>query len=218
MEHHSPERASRPSPQPRAVTSPWAIASLMCSAVVVCPLATVMGPLLGLKAFAEIRARPGLKGVPIAVAGIVLGLVVTLVWIAVVIWLNVAVRQPILAGPEPQLQSGFRGNIATFKEGFTGRGAIIADDYAVEFINELTRRYGPFYGMEIAPAADAPPEDDAAALPDERLVAYIMSFERGPIEAEAAFVPFENMRPVGKWRWIRIKDDELGDLRYPPKP
>jgi len=202
-------------PSPVAeVTSPWAIASLMCSAVVVCPLATLLGPLLGLKAIAEIRARPGLKGIPLAVAGIALGLATTLLWIGAAIWLNVAVRQPILAGPEPELRAGFRGEIESFKAGFV---AEVPDAIAIEFINELTRRYGPFLGIEQDSAASPPEADDLADPDEDFIVHYIMSFERGLLEAEAAFVPFKNMRPVGKWRWIVIKDDELGDLRYPPE-
>lgn len=198
---------------PAKVTSPWAIASLMCSLVVVCPLATLLGPLIGLKAIAEIRARPGLKGTPLALAGIAIGLAVTIMWVGSLFWLNSSVRQPIVRGPVNELQAGFRGDPTGFKAGFVGSGAEMPDEHAVTFINELTRRYGPFRAMEINENAVLDP--DASEIQDY-LVSYVMTFDRAVVEAQAAFVPFEDMRPVGKWRWIVIKDDELGDFAYPP--
>lgn len=199
---------------PAKHNSPWAIAALMCSLVILCPLATLLGPMLGLKAIADIRAQPGLKGTRYAVAAIVIGLLMTATWFATAAMLNAGIRQPILTGPVEPLQAGFQGDIVGFKAGFDGRGAEATDEQAIAFINELTRRYGVFHHMELAtadPDAD-PPDTDSV----KRIVPYTMTFERGLLEAEAAFVPFEGMRFIGKWRWIVIYDDELGDLKFPP--
>lgn len=194
--------------------SPWAVAALMLSLVVLCPLATVLGPLLGLKAIADIRAVPGLKGKGYAVAAIIIGVTTTIGWFAAAAWLNASIRQPILNGPVEYLQSGFRGDIAGFKDGFDGSAAQVPDDQVVRFINELTRRYGVFNDMQLAPADSEvdPPDPDTV----ERIVPYVLTFDRGLIEADAAFVAFEGIRFIGKWRWILIHDDELGDLKYPP--
>lgn len=210
MERDAQPSGVRPVERPRAVTSPWAIAALMCSLVVVCPLATLLGPLLGVKAISEIRARPGLKGMPLAVLSIVLGLGITVFWFFAAAWLNANVRQPVLSGPVDELRAGFAGDVARFREGFIDQ---VPEDVARAFIDELRARYGSLHGIE-QDAAAPPPDADANAEPF--VVHYVLSFQRDVVEAEAAYVPFEDFRPVGKWRWILIKDEALGDLRYPP--
>jgi len=202
---------------PRLRTSPWAVASMLCSAAVFCPLATLLGPTLGVKALADIRSRPGLKGTRLALAGIIIGLFATFAWIGVAMWWDRAVRQPILDGPLPELVAGFHGNIAGFQQGFYGLGSELPQADAIAFINELTRRYGQFHTMQQAPlAADAEP---MAQGPIDPRIEYVLEFERGMVTARAEFVifPDEGAGIVGKWRSIEILDDDLGRLVYPPE-
>ncbi|MHC4101438.1 MAG: DUF4190 domain-containing protein [Planctomycetota bacterium] len=63
------ERGQDLAGQPRRV-SLWALLSLLCGVAVFCPVTSVLGPLLGLVALAEIRRKPQRTGRRLAVAGI----------------------------------------------------------------------------------------------------------------------------------------------------
>lgn len=217
LETEAPDKnqASRPV-QP---CSGWAIGALVCSLFIFCLPLSVFGALLGFKALKEIRLNPGLGGRRLALGGIVVGLVATLVWGAMGVWWHVNIRRPMIAGPINAIQSGQQGDLEGFRDGFTdflagGMGGGQASDAEVlAFLSELSSRYGPLIAMRQV-RDDRPPPDryqmESYGIP------YEMEFEMGPIKAEGKFVissPGEGF--VGRFQWLAIFDPERGDLVYP---
>lgn len=206
-------RSQQPAPPVRI--TPWAYASLVCSLGIFCPLLTLLGPLLGIKALAEIRARPGTAGTGIAVTGIVIGLVVTVAWGGAAFWWDRNVRQPILHGPMDVLRVGLQGDVAAFRRGFFGPAAEADDQVAAAFLSELASRYGMVLNIVQDDTRDPPETEWGAVSP---IVPYLMQFEGAFVSGEAEFVILDDRRSgiIAKWRWIIIRDPELGDLAYPP--
>ena len=59
---------------------------LLCSLALVCPLLTIIGPMLALRALVEIRVNPGVTGRGLAIAALWIGIPATLFWIGFAIW------------------------------------------------------------------------------------------------------------------------------------
>lgn len=201
--------------QPPVRITPWAYASLICSLGVFCPLLTLLGPLLGIKALAEIRARPGTAGTGIAMTGIAIGVIVTLGWGGAALWWDRHVRRPLLNGPIDVLTTGLHGDVAGFKRGFFGPAAETDDQVAAAFLSEVTSRYGMVLSI-IQDETREPPETEWGAI--SPVVPYLMQFEGAFVSGEAEFVILDDRRSgiMAKWRWLIIRDPELGDLAYPP--
>jgi hypothetical protein len=192
----------RPQHAPPLVrTTPWAYASLICSLGVFCPLMTVLGPLLGIKALAEIRSRPGTTGTGLAVAGIIIGLIVTLGWGSAMFWWDRNVRRPILHGPIETLAAGLQGDVAAFKSDFVGPGAEVDDAVAIEFLSEVAARYGMVVNIVQDDSRDPPQTEWGAISP---ILPYLMHFEGAFVSGEAEFVVLDERRAgiIAKWRWI----------------
>lgn len=176
---------------------------------------TLLGPLLGIKALSEIRARPGTAGAGIAVAGIVIGLVITIMWGSVLLLWDRSIRQPLIHGPIAELTAGMQGDITAFKRGFTGEGATVEDQVAEAFVSEIGARYGMVINMSQDETRESPETEWGAISP---VVPYLMQFEDAFVSGEAEFVILDDRRDgiIAKWRWIIIHDPEHGDLAYPP--
>jgi hypothetical protein len=90
-----------------ARTSGWAIAGLFFSAALCCPLMTLIGPLLGLRALIQIRADPQrIAGVGLARAAIVLGLLATVAQAGSLWWWQNHARSRMLQGPATEIRAG----------------------------------------------------------------------------------------------------------------
>lgn len=198
--------------QPRVPpVSIWAMLSLLCSLVVFCPVLTLLGPLLGVKALMDIRSRPWLRGRGIALAGIIIGLIATAMSGGAGYWWHVNVRTPILHGPAEELRAGYAGDYDRFRAGFIGAGAEASDDAVEAFFRELDRRYGRL--ISITQDRTVEDEDDAEGL--NPYVPYVFHFEREIASAEAELVLFaEGLSP--RWKSIMISDPAWGELIYPP--
>jgi hypothetical protein len=202
------------SPGGHARISGWALAALLCSMVAFCPVLTLLGPLLALRALVQIKARPDVfRGTRHAVAAIVLGLVFSLGWFIAGLWWNANVRRPLLDGPADELRAGLAGDIARFKSGFHQSEAT-SDAEADTFLKEMRRRYGDAL-LQLKQSEDKTrgqlPEHGPARIP------YVLRFNRREVQAEAEFIITEAGRPpmILKWGWIRIIDPAEGDLVYP---
>ena len=215
MPEPSRTNAEQP-PTPVARTSNWAVASLLCS-LACCPVATLLGPLLGLRALVQIRANPTtVRGRGIAIAGIVIGLAISLVWIAAAIWWQFNARLPMLNGPRDALQAGLAGDVARFKAAFVGDDPAGPADEAIAFLNQLSTRYGRLLDSTLS---QSPITKPTLSGPAELRITYTLTFDQSQVEAEAAFVTFAPSaaipKPVFKWAWIRVIDPLRGDLVYP---
>ena len=196
----------------RRQISLWALASLVCGLGFLCPLASMMGPLLGVVALAEIGRKPHRTGRRLAVAGIVAGLAALAGWGMVARLWHVNARIPLIYGPAAELAAGLAGDVAAFKSAFHGDGAAAAEAEAIAFLSEVRGRYGRLVGSGQREEAGG-----TEAGTRQLRIPYTFQFESGPVDAEAQFVLWADDAPglVLKFRWLVIRDDELGDLVYP---
>jgi hypothetical protein len=204
-----------PSPSTRASLSPWAVAAALCGMFVLCPLATMAAPLLGVRALADIRANPGRRGRRLAYGAIVMGLVITAAYLGLAWWWNDNVRVPIKQGPLAELAAGFGGDVAAFEAGFVTDGIAVLPGEASSFLATLGERYGALHGSSQRVIADDERVNYGFAGGVAR-VAYRLHFDTGAVDADAAFVLASPGRPrVLKWSWIAIRDPDHPELVYP---
>lgn len=194
--------------------SGWAIAAILCSLAVFCPPLTILSPLLATRALFHIKASPGRKGKGLAILALVLGGVITFGWGWGAWWWNGNIRKPMIRGPVEALTAGFSGDLAGFKSGFFGDGAISSDEEAGRFLSELESRYGRLFSMSQRKLQDA---NQLGYQMRGYRITYLMTFETGPINAEGRFVITSADRPglIGRFAWLAVFDEEQGDLVYP---
>ena len=87
-------------------TSRLAIGSILSSLVVCCPVTTILGPLLGGVALKKIGADPALRGRGLAMTGIALGLIFTILQALTGLWLKEKILDPTNIGPLDALTAG----------------------------------------------------------------------------------------------------------------
>ncbi len=195
-------------------TSRWSIAAILCSSAIFCPPLALVGPLLGVYALIDIRRRPHLKGRRLAVAGMVIGLLVTAGWIRGAWWWDRNARAPMLTGPRTAFAAGFAGDLKGFKAEFIGDAATARDAEVATFIVKLRRRYGEFIDC----ASDEEGQVDGSALDQAGVsIPYTLRFERAEVEARAVFHVWAEDEPglVLKFSSVVVLDPEEGDLAYP---
>jgi hypothetical protein len=203
----------RDSHPPKPVT-PWAFASVLCSLAVFCPVLTLVGPVLGIKALAEIRLQPGLGGRGLATAGIVIGLAVTLTWGAIALWWQVTVRTPLIDGPIAEIQALQRGEIDRFRNGFVGEAAMAGEDEILAFAGQMAQRYGLLLRIEQDPLSDIDPVGEHRF---EARVPYVFHFETGTVRSVARFEVrrLRSLRLGAGWRSMTLFDEQRGDITFP---
>ena len=199
-------------------TSGLAIASLVCSLICCIPLTTIPGILLGIGAMISIGGDPAKKGKGMAITGIVLGVIFTIIQAVTyppAIGYIKATMGLVWSGPTAALTAGFAGDVAGFKDQFYGAGAAADDVEAQAYIAELRRRYGEFTGCYFNEAAGQPsqPGFGTPSVP----FPYIIEFANGQVEAEAEIVFSDAQKGgfINKLGYVTIFDAELGDLTYP---
>jgi hypothetical protein len=163
--------------------------------------------LLGWRALYEIRTRPGFTGRRMAWTGIGLGLAFITIWLILGAWWNRHARQPMLNGPIVELRAGLSGDVAGFTQGFIGG----QHEEAMGFLSALANRFGALQSM-----AQRSDHGLAATSPPELVIPYLMDFEAGPVEAEAAFLIQDQTGQLTlQWVWLAVRDPTEGDLVYP---
>ncbi len=215
-----------PTAEPEVKTSGLAIASLVCSLLFFCPITTLLGPLLGLIAIPVISSNPRRKGMGLAVAGILIGIVLTALWGFggyKVYKFGYGFYEVVAKGPNDALVAGTTGDIATFKASFYGPGASASDEEANVFLAALNTRYGTFTSsqldeMEMQNRGNtAQPGEPKVEFP------YLLTFSNGQVSADVEIIFADpNTQPasfkeafINKLGYIIVRDDELGDLTYP---
>ena len=195
-------------------TSGLAIASVVCSVILCCPLTTVMGVILAVVALATMSGKPHIKGKGLAITGLVLGLVFTTAWVMIGVKGYEAVAK-MKRGPQEAMEAGFSGDLDGLRSEFTGAGAAADDAQVQAFLDELTNRYGAFVGCTIDESSGnspAPTSGDPILF-----IPFNFEFESAIVAAEVEFVIVDPAgRFVFKFGSILIMDSEAGDLLYPP--
>ncbi len=191
-------------------TSGLAVASLVCSLILCCPITTIVGPLLGVGALLRIGGNPALKGRRIALAAIALGIAFTLgqAWVCNRVY-KVVIR-PYMTGPVAALTAGFSGDLVAFRSEFDPAAAKATDAQITEFIEELRRRYGEFVSCRFD-TENAPPPQTDPRIPFR----YVLTFADKSVEAEAVYAFADQATGfVMKWGSITVFDPDLGDLTF----
>ena len=202
-------------PQPPAKkTSGLAITSLIFSLIVCCPVATIIGPLLGLGALVQIGRNPALKGRGLAFAAIIMGVAFTIAQGIGMYQGYHAFVVPVVNGPRVALEAGFANDPTGFRAEFYGAGAAGTDGEVQVFVDELRRRYGEFVSLRLDETNGPQPAFGQTSVP----FPYEITFENASVAAEAELVIADKATGafVMKWGSITIFDPDLGDLTYPP--
>src|SRR5687767_6484009 len=100
------EATSETTDTSRTGASRWAMVALGTSVAFCCPLATIIGPLLAVRALVEIRANPRMSGRGMAIAALCIGALGCVGWIAFMFCWNANVRDPMLHGPQAAIRAG----------------------------------------------------------------------------------------------------------------
>lgn len=188
-------------------TSGMAIASLVCSLIACCPLITILGPVLGAVALVQIGSPPRRKGKMIAIAGIIIGLITTVISSAGGYWL-LARGLYFMEGPVPALDAGHSGDITGFKSHFRD-GARYSDEEVHAFLNEMIRRYGPYQSARYYEQGDVVD----GRTPGTAVATYVAQYSNKSVQMEAELNIF-----TLEVEYILVRDPDEGDIRFPPLP
>ncbi len=219
-QYHAPMDAEQQYGKP-VRTAGIAIASLVCSLIFICPITTIIGPILGLVGLATISEAKGTKGKGLAAAGLILGVIFTIAQgiAGYKAWqFFYGFYEVVEQGPRPALTVGFAGDLQGFQDGFYGPGANDPEG-ASAFIAELRSRYGEFVDSQLP--SNAQPQQPSQQDP-KIVVPYTITFDNAEVAAEAEVIFADpNAAPGGpvfinKLGYLTVFDPELGDLKYPP--
>jgi hypothetical protein len=195
---------------PKVGVSRWAIAALGTSMAFVCPLLTLIGPLLAVRALVEIKANPGKTGRGMAIAALWIGVLAAVGWIAFMFWWNANVRAFLIHGPQDAIVAGMRGNASAFRDQFIGDGTGGSDAAIASFAGELRSRYGEFQLARQDSQAAAPDQTGDASV----MIPYELLFERGAAKADVRIRLFARGL-VPRLESITVKDAQKAPLTYP---
>jgi len=196
----------------------WALASLPVAFFLCMPFAVTSIILASIGWVQISRSKGRVRGKGVAIIALTVSLIAIVLQIAALIWWDANVRAPMQQGPREALILGIGGQTEGFRAAFAepGRGR---PEEAERFLTDVVSRYGLLRSIEADRFAETLTEPPAPSLP---IVPYQLTFERGVVRAQAMFVTFAPSsglpRPVLRWAWIHIIDDELGDLIYPAAP
>lgn len=195
-------------------TSGLAIASLVLSAVVCCPVTTLLGVLLGAIAWLKVRSDPTRAGAGLALAAMVIGLAATIAQFSIGWWAWETMYRPVLYGPEDALTAAYAGDRDTFREQFSLTPGQASDAEIDEFAATLRERYGAFgtATLDMTSLSQRPPGSEPE-IPAE----YELRFSKDYLRAKAEFTvtPGAGGRFGPRIRWLEIIDPKLGSLRFP---
>ena len=121
----------------------------------------------------------------------------------------------MLHGPQAALRAAAVGELDGFRGEFFGNGALASDQEVQRFVDELRGRYGNFIASEQAQVQ--PTAADLSTDSMKPQIPYELRFERRSVPAIAEFVVMEQGHRglVGKFRWLRVQDSDLGDIFFP---
>ncbi len=194
----------------RKSISLWAVASLVCAILFVCPIAPVLSLVLGTVAVFDVR-RKGRSGKRMVIAAMVVSVLALGGWALLAGWWNTHARRPMLFGPADAIVAGQGGDTAVFLTAFLSGAEANAEGDAIEFIRTVTDRYGKLVASS--------QRDDGREVSTLRraVILYEFQFETGPVDVEAEFVLSrdDGSGLVLKFAWVVIRDPTAGDVRYP---
>lgn len=200
----------------QAKTSGLAITSLVCSLIFCIPLLTpILGILFGIAGVLSIQRNPMRKGMGLAVAGLIIGLIVGLGQVGIG-YGAYHVFAKFRDAPIPAMQAGFSGDLAGFRSYFGSAGVAASDAEAQAFVDELRNRYGEFQRTELDFMAyqgmqPTQPGQTVFTMP------WVLVFDGGRTTVELTFDAQQQQGDEMTFRSIRVIDAARGDLVFPPE-
>ncbi len=193
-----------------------AVSSLICSLICCLPGVPLIGVLLGILSLVAMAGKSHLTGRGLAITGIVLGVILSIIQLLIAAGLIGGLRQfeQIAAAP---LQEAFAGQPDRFRNQFL---TTPSEGETEAFLEELRDRYGELQSANLDWGAYFEDLESFAMRVEEdgEIPAYLMLiFDRAEIEVE--FVMKEDdQRPRGDpvFRWMRLIDPARGDIVFPP--
>ncbi len=194
----------------RKSISLWALASLICAILFVCPIAPVLSLVLGTVAVFDVR-RSNRSGKRMVIAAMILSVLALGGWALLADWWNTHARRPMLFGPADAIAAAQGGDTAVFLAAFLPGADANAEADAIEFISTVTDRYG------LLTASSQRHDGREVSTLRRAVILYEFQFETGPVDAEAEFVLSreDGSGLVLKFAWVVIRDPAAGDVRYP---
>ena len=119
-----------------------AIASLVCSLILCCPLVTLVGALLGIAGLFHTKGGRR-RGRGLAITGLILGIVFTVGGVVVGFWAFKTVLQVVVRGPALVMEAGYAGDTAGVKQYFDV-GHVPTDEEIDAFFATAKTRFGEF--------------------------------------------------------------------------
>lgn len=224
----APDAPPTLNPQPAASVSGLAFLAFFFS-IGVCPIVTLAGPIIGYFALRDIRKRRAagrlVLGRTPAILAIVLGIVLTPLTTAGIIWWQRNVRTPMIHGPLAGFKAGQSGDVAAFEASFCGGDEPASpkrpenDDVtgaaAAGFLSELARRYGTIETIVQDDSRQIALSDDGLQM----VIPYLLNFEQGTVPGRGSFVlrgeDGEGRLIMTCFEWFII-EDAAGELAWPP--
>jgi hypothetical protein len=204
-----------PTTEPRK-TSGLAITSLVCSLIFCVPLVTpILGIIFGIAGILSVQGNPRRKGMGLAVAGLLIGLIVGFGQLAI----GYAGYKGFVAfrdAPVEAMQAGFSGDLAGFKTHFGSAGQAVTDAEAQAFIDELRNRYGEFQRSDLDFMAfqgmqPIQPGQTVFTLP------WVLVFDNGRVVVKMTFDERDQRDDQIIFSAIQVVDEARGDLFFPAK-
>lgn len=200
--------------------NPWSLVAILF-AFGFCPLFTLASILLGIRALIDIKAKGDTRGIRLAWVAIFVGSLTTGFWGGGMLWWNLNVRARIEQGPIVAIMSGQDGDIETFESAFISPGT--SADTTI-FLDEVQRRYGRLLGGGMDQEIEESPVDGTnlflGMVPMNAELVYVLHFEsKEGVHLTGKFELFHTggggNQFMNRFAWIRIDDEELGNLVYP---
>ncbi len=127
--------------------SGMAVASLICSLIICCPLTTVVGPVLGLIALFRFKKHEYLTGKGYAISGIIIGVIATIFWIVasvIVGGLATEFLEETKQVSTESIRSAYDGDYEKFRSYLTKDASHATDAEIEDFVGILQERHGKF--------------------------------------------------------------------------
>lgn len=201
-------------------TSGLAVSSLVLSLIGIIPccgaITAPIGAILGLIGAVVIKPTSAVKGRGLAMAGLLIGLILTAAQIGGGVWIWNTFVVPVMEGPQQALRAGFAGDMTAFKAEFHGGGATAPDAQAQAFIDSLRSRYGEYQSCEL----DQSQQRQQTFGEPEAVFPYVLSFADKTVRAEALMIFSDKTKGgfIMRWGSITVIDADHGDLTYPTPP
>ncbi len=190
-----------------------AIWALVCSLMVICPLAPLAAVILGLCALRVIADNTALKGKTMAASAVAIGLLFS-VCQGIAGYVGYHYAEQARHGPSIALRAGFDGDIDRFLDAFHPTDVPLNRRDAEAFLSEVRSRYGNFVDGQIAT-----PSGRLDFLSDPgRPRVYRLDFKNGSAMAEASIVLFDTPEHAfisNRLGYLSIDDPVRGKVTFP---